>query len=195
MIFDKKQSRYYALTAYHVVEDVGSSTSYIVQPYGAAPYSQSGQGGKHLSLEEYYSQFPVAKIEYSDEKNDLAIISFSTVQELGILPIAERDALSSEHIAVISNPDGKRFVHSFGSVVSNDPIAFSAEDGKSTNTAIQHNAYTAHGSSGSAVLNENMEIVGINIGGGTDFMGRYRYSAMIPCRQVRLFLDNWHISK
>lgn len=189
VIFDKKQGRYYALTAYHVVEDMDSNTTFIVQPYGAAPYSRKTEDGGHMSLEEYYSDFPVAKIEYWDEKKDLAVISFYFTQNLGALPIAEKNAVKNERIAVISNPDGQRFIHSFGSVVSDDPIIFSADNSKSTNMAIQHNAYTHHGSSGSAVLNENMEIVGINIGGGTDFMGRYKYSAMVSCQNIKRFLS------
>ena len=192
VIFDKKQGIYYALTANHVVENNNTSvkTSFIIQPYGSQPYLQDSNS----SLTEYYSKFTTAKVEYSDEKNDLAVISFYTSEDLEVLPIAEADALNGDRIAVVSNPDGKRFVHSFGKILSGEQIVFSAGDGKSDNMAIQHSAYTAPGSSGSAALNENMEIVGINIGGATDFMGRYRYSAMIPRRQIKLFLDNWRLS-
>lgn len=193
VIFDKKYGIYYALTANHVVESSNSSVkaSFIVQPYGTQPYSQNDG---ESSLVEYYGRFPTARVEYIDEKSDLAVISFYTSEELEVLPLAEADALNGDRIAVVSNPDGKRFVHSFGKVLSGEQIVFSAGDGKSDNMTIQHSAYTAPGSSGSAVLNENMEIVGVNIGGATDFMGRYRYSAMIPLRQIKLFLDNWRLS-
>lgn len=195
VIFDKKQSIYYALTANHVVQndDPSVTATFIVQPFGSQSYF-SGESAYHSSLSEYYSSFPAAKVEYTDEKNDLAIISFYTPDSLAILPFAETDAAKGDRIAVVSNPDGKRFVHSFGNILSDDQAVFSAGDGKSDNMVIMHNAYTAPGSSGSAALNENMEIVGINIGGGTDFMGRYRYSAMIPRRQISLFLDKWRLS-
>lgn len=196
VIISKNQGKYYALTANHVVEekDPSVNTSFFVQIYGMQSYSQNEQSGGHLSLEEYYSKLPAAKVEYSDEKYDLAIISFYTSVDLNVLPLAKADASSGDRIAVVSNPDGQRFVHSFGNIVSDEQIVFSAGDGKSDNMTIQHNAYTAPGSSGSAVLSENMEIVGINIGGATDFMGRYRYSAMIPLRQIKLFLSNWRLS-
>lgn len=195
VIFDKKYGIYYALTANHVVENSNSSVkaSFIVQPYGTQPYSQNDTAF-NSSLVEYYSKFPTAKVEYIDEKSDLAVISFYISEDLEVLPLAEADASNGDRIAVVSNPDGKRFVHSFGKVLSGEQIVFSAGDGKSDNMTIQHSAYTAPGSSGSAVLNENMEIVGVNIGGATDFMGRYRYSAMIPRRQIKLFLDNWRLS-
>mgnify|MGYP006914488306 CR=1 FL=1 len=41
------------------------------------------------------------------------------------------------------------------------------------------------------VYNENMELVGINIGGGTDIFGRFRYGVLIACDQIRECLDNW----
>lgn len=193
VIISKKEGIYYALTANHVVaeKEPSANVSFIVQPYGTLPYSQSGQSGVNLSLDEYYGKFPAAKVEYSDEKYDLAIISFRYPADLNVLPLAKFNASSGDRIAVVSNPDGRRFVHSFGKILSDQQIVFSAGDGKSDNMAIQHSAYTAPGSSGSAVLNESMEIVGINIGGATDFMGRYRYSAMIPLRQIKLFISNW----
>ena len=190
VIFDKKQGKYYAMTANHVVEESGDPSvkvSFVIQPYGT--YSQD-----NLSSVEYYSRFPDAKVEYSDERSDLAVVSFYTKDNLAALSFAETGALNGDRIAVVSNPDGKRFVHSFGKILSDEQLVFSAGDGKSNNMAIQHSAFTAPGSSGSAALNENMEIVGINIGGATDFMGRYRYSAMIPLRQIKLFLDNWRLS-
>lgn len=194
VIYDKKQSTYYALTAYHVVANAKENTRFLIQPYGTLPYSQNGEGGRHLSLEEYYRQFPSAKVEYCDESCDLAVISFYTSEDLGILDIAESNAKKDTEIAVISNPEGKRFIRSFGSIISDSPIVFSANDGQSTNFAVQHDAYVAPGSSGSAVLsfeNGKAEIVGINIGGGTNFMGKFQYGAMIPCRQIQLFLSSW----
>ncbi|MDE6724224.1 MAG: serine protease [Ruminiclostridium sp.] len=194
VIYEKKQDTYYALTAYHVVSNPKEKTKFLIQSYGTPSYSQSKEGGNHLSLEEYYGQFPSAKVEYYDESCDLAVISFNISKELGILEIAEVNAEKNTEIAVISNPEGRRFVRTYGSIISNSPIIFSGNDGQSTNLAVQHNAYVAPGSSGSAVLcfeNGKAEIVGINIGGGTNFMGKFQYGAMIPCRQICLFLSNW----
>lgn len=197
VIFDKKRGIYYALTANHVVEkkekDDSVKATFIIQPYGSAPYFKSDSSG-NSSIAEYYDGFPTARVEYSDEKSDLAVISFYASEDFQALPLAGTAALSGDRVAVVSNPDGERFVRSFGKILSDESVVFSAGDGRSDNMAIRHSAYTAPGSSGSAVLNENMEIVGINIGGATDFMGRYRYSAMIPLRQIKLFLDNWRLS-
>ena len=194
VVYEKKQDTYYALTAYHVVADPNEKTEFLIQPYGTASYSQSKENGNHLSLEEYYGQFPSAKVEYFDESCDLAVISFRISTELSVLDISELNAGKNTEIAVISNPEGERFVRTYGTVTSGSPIVFSGNDGRSTNLAVQHNAYVAPGSSGSAVLcfdNGKAEIVGINIGGGTNFMGKFKYGVMIPCYQIKVFLGNW----
>ncbi len=198
VIFKKEQGKYYALTACHVIADADQNTSFLIQPYDTLPYSESGRNGDHQSLEEYYSQFPVAKVEYYDESCDLAVLSFYSRRDLGILEIAETDAAKNTEIAIISNPEGEKFIRTYGSVLSDTPIVFSADDSHSSNIAIKHNAYVAPGSSGSGVLSYisgEFKIVGINIGGGTNFMDKFQYGVMIPCGQIRQFLEKMSLAE
>ncbi|MCM1054847.1 MAG: serine protease [Bacteroides sp.] len=194
VIFDKQAGKYYALTAYHVVSEADENTKLLIQPYTALPYSRyDGQG-----IAEYYGKFPSARVEYFDESCDLAIISFYSSEELGVVTVAEENAEKDAEIAVISNPEGERFTHTFGSIISNDSVNFLADDGRTGNYIIRHNAYIAPGSSGSAVLSfesGKAEIVGINIGGATNFMGKFSYGAMIPCQQVRSVIYAWRAQK
>lgn len=52
------------------------------------------------------------------------------------------------------------------------------------------NAYVAPGNSGGVVLNSDMEIVGIVIGGGTDLLGRFKCGYMVPCDLILEFLND-----
>ncbi|HBH94468.1 MAG TPA: hypothetical protein DDX91_01860 [Ruminococcaceae bacterium] len=193
IIYKKEQAgKYYALTACHVVADARRNTRFLIQPYGTLSYRQTKENGRSLSLEEYYAQFPSANVEYCDESCDLAVISFYSPSKLGVLDIAQSDAQKDTKIAVISNPEGEKFIRTFGCITSDSPVIFSGNDGKSANTTIQHNAYVAPGSSGSGVLSFDSgkaEIVGINIGGGTNFMGKFQYGVMIPSHQISNFLE------
>lgn len=189
VIFEKNAGVYYALTAYHVVSDGDENTKFLIQPYTAPSFSEYTD-----TVLEYYKQFPAAKVEYYSEEYDLAVLSFRSAQKLGTVNIAEKNAEKNTEIAVISNSEGKSFVHTFGSILSNDMTCFSGGDGAESGYIIKHSAYIAPGSSGSAVLSfngKNVEAVGINIGGGTDFMGRFSYGAMIPCQQIKQFLYEW----
>lgn len=192
VIYKKEQSgKYYALTACHVITGAKENTKFLIQPYGTLSYKQTKENGRNLSFEDYYGQFPAAKVEYFDESCDLAVISFYSSNNLGVLDIAQYNAQKGTEIAVISNPEGEKFIRTFGSITSDSPIIFSGDNGQNTNIAVQHNAYIAPGSSGSGVLSFDSgkaEIVGINIGGGTNFMGKFQYGVMIPCHQIRYFL-------
>ena len=53
---------------------------------------------------------------------------------------------------------------------------------------MKHNAYIDEGSSGSVVLNHNMDVVGINIGGGTNIYNKFVYGAMVPSELILEFL-------
>ncbi len=193
VIFEKNAGVYYALTAYHVVSDGDENTKFLIQPYTAPSFSEYTD-----TVLEYYKQFPAAKVEYYSKEYDLAVLSFHSAQKLETVNIAEKNAEKDAEIAVISNPEGKSFVHTFGSILSNDMTCFSDGGGAESSYVIKHSAYIAPGSSGSAVLSfngENVETVGINIGGGTDFMGRFSYGAMIPCQQIKQFLYEWKWEK
>ncbi len=188
VIYEKKDNKYYALTAYHVVAGL-DSVQFIVQPYGAESYEDSQKASMgEISLIDYYNKFPKGKVEYYDKDSDLAIVSFKSDKELGVLKLSADNLQKGDKIAVISNPEGVRFSKTYGNITSDVIMDFDAAGSSETNKIQCHSAYIAPGSSGSVVLNENMEIAGINIGGGTDFKGRFKYGAMVPCQEMRFFI-------
>ena len=184
---------YYALTAYHVVKDFENS-DYIVIPYGAPTYSEYSKDSEvHVFFEEYYGQFEKAQVLYADEEYDLAVIAFKSEKKLHELSISENNPKYNEKIAVIGNPEGERFVCTYGTISSKDYYLFDSNDGLLPVKTFKHSAYVISGSSGSAVLNQEMQIVGINIGGRPDFLQRFKYGAMVPCELIYEFLEKCNI--
>lgn len=195
VVFDSEGDTYYALTAYHVVKDF-ENADYIIIPYGAPSYSDYSKNSEsYVSNEMYYGQFEKATVVLADEKYDLAVISFKSEEPLNLLTLNEKNPQYSEKIMVISNPEGERFVYSFGTITSKDYYVFESNDGLLPVNTLKHNAYENYGSSGSAVLNQEMKIVGINIGGGTDFLNRFKYGVMVPCELINEFLENYRSSE
>ncbi len=189
VVFDSVGDTYYALTAYHVVRE-SENTEYYILPYGAPTYAEySKKCESYVSNEMYYGQFEKGTVVLLDEEYDLAIIEFKSKETLSCLLINETNPKYNEKIAVISNPKGERFVHSFGIIKSKDYFKFDSKDGQLPTNVFKHNAYVNSGSSGSVVLNQNMRIVGINIGGGTDVFGRYKYGCMIPSELIHRYLE------
>ena len=189
VIFDSVGDTYYALTAYHIVRGFKNAEYYIL-PYGAPTYAEYSKNCEsYVSNEMYYGQFEKATVVLLDEEYDLAIISFKSKETLNSLLINQTNPRYKEKIAVISNPKGERFVYSFGTIKSKKYFEFKSNDGLLSTNIYKHNAYVNSGSSGSVVLNQNMRIVGINIGGGTDIFGRYKYGCMIPCELIHRCLE------
>ena len=189
VIFLREGGRYYAITANHVIAK--ADLRFIIIPYGTPSYKEYRNANENVGLSSYYNQFPKARIEYVDEKYDLAVISFEDDSELSVLNISESPPEHGSRIALIGNPDGEKFVQNFGEITSRGVVSFVTDDAFSENQVLLHSAFSDHGSSGCVVLNEDMQIAGIEIGGGEDFQGRFRYGAMIPCDQIQEFIKEW----
>ena len=87
------------------------------------------------------------------------------------------------------------FFVSTGMIDKDELVTFKTNDGNAENRVLQHSAFTTEGFSGGGVYDEDMKLVGINIGGGVDFFGRFKFSVMIPCEQINkcILLSDRHI--
>jgi S1-C subfamily serine protease len=196
VIYDCKGSVYYALTACHVV-DSKDAKSFIIATTLTPTYGEYRKEKgltSHIPLTDYYALMPEAKIEYRNEENDVAIISFQYPEKLEVAEITSENPNKDDRILVIGNPADmeNRFAHSYGKIDSSQTIAFDARDGRSPTQVLKHSAYVSPGYSGGAVFSDQMQLVGINIGGGTDFWGRFRYGVMVPSLQIKKCIADWN---
>ena len=70
-----------------------------------------------LSQETYESMLK-AEIEYVSKRDDLAVISFSTDEELAVISIADDDPNKDDRIMCVGNPQNEWFAVSYGMVTS-----------------------------------------------------------------------------
>ena len=194
VVIEKTDNKYYALTAFHVLANDEIDYFVVITPDDPSvfDYKKEHEG---VGQEEYYNQLPKVKVEFEKEESDLAVISFESDKQISVVQIAETMPEKGDRIAVISNPEGEKFVSTYGKIKSSKPENFSFNDDQSDNLVVKHSAYEAPGSSGSAVYNESMELVGINIGGGRDVFGRFRYGVMIPTDQINECISRWQEEK
>lgn len=192
VVFQKEDNKYYVLTAYHAVESLDNSTLRVIRQGDLTYVEYNEKFTKHIPLGEYYSQLPEATVEDYNELYDLAILSFCSEKNVGMLKIAEHSPQYKDRIISISQPaDEKDTIITYGRITSKEPKTITFSDGSRTDNVVKHSAYETGGSSGSAVLNENCEIAGINIGGGSDKFGNFRYGFVIPSEQIKLLLLEW----
>lgn len=194
IIFRKEGNKYYALTARHVIEkaDNVDKTQIIIMGYDDLDFADSlSKGGKFQGVAIYYQQFPQAVVEYSSNNYDLAIISFTTDKVYTVLPISNEAPKYGEVVASISNPNGKRNIITAGNISSKRPVPFGDEAGKMQYPIIRHTSEISEGSSGSALLNENLQIVGINLGGSKNIFRQHIYGMAMPSNYILDFLEEW----
>ena len=194
VIIRREGNKYYALTAEHVIKELEDidKTEIIVLGYDELDYNDYlRKGGKYQGIEKYYQLFPEAIVEYVDEKYDLAIISFVADEDYTVLSIAEEIPKYEDIVAAMSNPYRKRNIVTTGKVSTMKPIPFGDNAGNMQYPIIKHTAMISEGSSGSALLNENLEIVGINLGGGENIFRRFINGMAMPSDRILAFLDQW----
>lgn len=194
VIIRKKGNKYYALTAEHVVRELDNvdKTKIIVMGYDYLDFKDYlNKGGKYQGIINYYQQFPEAKVEHSNDKYDLAIISFISDEVYKVLQVADEIPKYGDIVASMSNPSGKRNIVTAGKVSSRKPRPFGDEAGKIQYSVIRHTAILSEGSSGSALLNEDLEVVGINLGGNENLFRKFISGMAMPSDRIRAFLEEW----
>ena len=132
-----------------------------------------------------------ARVEYLSSRDDLAVICFSSDEDLSVVTVADEDPEREDRIMCIGNPQNDWFVVSYGNVTSGMET-FGGSHGYPSKV-MKHSAFMQVGSSGGAALNERMQLVGITPGGffspdGSSFIS----GVLIPASEIKLCLAQWH---
>jgi S1-C subfamily serine protease len=198
VIFKRTGNKYYALTAYHALGSL-SNTRFITLAYNDQTHREYiSAGGTYVGLEEYYKQFPIATVEYYDKQYDLAILSFESKSNFKTLDILDVAPKYGDKVVVISSPYGeKRNMITYGKITSRSPVKFNDKTGydNDEHKMVKHSAYINKGSSGSVVMNKDFQIVGINLGGGTNLFGSFGYGIAMPSDKINDFIVKWNNSQ
>ncbi|MDR0293162.1 MAG: serine protease [Oscillospiraceae bacterium] len=93
-------------------------------------------------------------------------------------------------MAAIGNPhENTRNAITTGRITSRGPVPFGDEMGKTQHHVITHSAKISAGSSGGALLNKDLKIVGIHLGGSRNVF-RFIEGKAMPCDKVLEFLSD-----
>lgn len=181
VIVERIGNKYYAVTARHVISS-NDSTIHIL-PYNEPKLYEYRQSYSMISMNDYFDLFPNVNVEYVSETTDLTLISFEWEKELVVAEMSENNPSYGDKIVSISNPYGELFRKTYGKILSKKEEVFKSDDGEET-VSLSHNCYIASGSSGSPAFNEQMELVGINVGGATDKKENFINGYLIPISYV-----------
>ena len=119
-------------------------------------------------------------MEYVSSRDDLAVISFTSEEDLSAVTIADEDPGKDDRIMCIGNP------------VTSGIEKFGEAQGFPSN-AMKHTAYMHVGSSGGAAINERMQLAGITPGGYYSADGKiFKCGTLIPVSEIKTCLAEWN---
>lgn len=166
VIIKSIDERYYLLTNYHVVV---LSDSY----------------SHRYTVEDIYNNVSSAVLLANDPDYDLAILRFESTEEMEVMPLASSDPKVGELVFSIGSPSGKHNIITAGEVLTYQNIDYVSYE------VIIHDAVIRHGSSGSMLINDQYEIVGLNTWGFDDEeeINDYVIGGATPVTKIIEFLE------
>ena len=177
VIFAEDASYYYCLTNQHVAE------------------KKSGYESIEISVEDCYGNEYGATVEYYDSSYDLAVLRFRKGKnELRVATLADVQCDVGDIVINLGQPEGVKNAVTYGHVTGYDKLVSSIDGKEKSDVDFEvmcHNAPINHGSSGGAVLNDALELVGINFAVGEDADKKIIYAYSIPLDKIREFLKDY----
>ena len=175
VIFYSDSTYYYALTNNHVVY---TNTTY-----------------QSLKLEDAFEKEYDFNIVAKDNNYDLAIIQFRKQEDLEVISLADYDAYTNELVYAMGEPEGLSNTLSLGYILGSKvftPDSSTLEKSNVTFNVYLNSAPIESGSSGGALLDSNLNLIGINFASAVDKdTNTFKYSYTIPSSRAREFVNKY----
>lgn len=176
-IIKKSATSYYVITNNHVVynADLEPRTQYT--NFYVIDYLGN----------EYRADCVANMAEY-----DLAIVKFTSVEQYTILSLEAGNSVEGDFVVSLGQPEGQSNTITLGNVVDYCKITLKDTDPLESNVTfdvLSHDAYINSGSSGGALLDSHLNIIGINYAGTIDQQGNNLASYAIPVEKVYEFFE------
>lgn len=171
-------------------EEVTNGYKYYVITNNHVVVKQSGYN-QSFTVKDYQNNQYAAERLYADPEYDAAVISFQTNKELVVFELAENNPGINDLVISLGQPEGQSNTITFGDVIRYEKITL--DDNKKeysdvTFSVIKHDAPINSGSSGGALLNEDLQIVGLNYAAAKNSDGEFVYGYAVPVKKIQEFL-------
>ena len=172
-IFYETETHYYILTNHHVAAKEGA---YIYSEY--------------LVWDCYGNKYS-AELLASDITYDLAVMRIKKHSSAALSSVKLELGIPDRYETVVSlgSPKGQLNSVTIGEVSNYKAMEKSGDDVSEVEfELIWHTAYANHGSSGGALINMSLDLVGINFAVATNEKGEYLYCVSVPSAKISEFL-------
>ncbi len=147
---------------------------------------------REYKVSDVYGNEYEAELIASDSAVDLALLRFKAgTEKLKCIEIDTSMPDYEEAVAAIGNPLGKHNTLTFGKIKNFKEVDIVSAGSDTVNVdfkVLWHTAYMESGSSGGALINPQMKLIGINFATGADADGNFAYGFTIPSEKVGEFI-------
>lgn len=128
-----------------------------------------------------------------DISYDLAVLYFQGKEtDLKAIDRAKIDPVIDENIIAIGQPEGQNNAITFGKVLRYTNVTLNnSAFSKVQFQVIEHNSPSTNGSSGGAILNTSLQLVGLQFAGKKDYNGNFISGFGIPITKINEFLGKY----
>ncbi len=153
---------------------------------------EEGCDDRLFVVTDAYGREYEAVLVHDSPERDLACLKIITPKEkLATLEISEEKFDKSQPVIAIGTPQGKPNVVTFGKIENFKKIEVTdGEDYIPVDfSVIWHTAYVDHGSSGGALLDTSLKVVGVNFATSTGNDGKFAFGFALDAKTVLSFLN------
>jgi len=180
VIYKKSGNYYFLLTNNHVVKtadnEIEKTTVTVIDCYGNATEGE---------------------VMYSSSEYDLAVVRFLSEKQLKDIEISQRMPDENEPVIAIGSPKGQYNSVTVGNV--KDFAEVTLEDSKElsevTFPVLWHTAKCDNGSSGGALLDMSLKIIGVNFATAENSDGSFAFGFAVSGEKLLAFLREYDLSK
>ena len=189
VIYKRVGTTYYLLTNNHVTSKTQYKNGYTT--FAKATYSV---------VDAFNNSF-TANVLYSDVNYDLSLMKFErglkyeAESKLGVFEFSYDNLNTSSLLCAIGECLGQRNSCHYGYYKNTQKFIPAEETTLISNVTfnvIVHSAYINSGSSGGALVDENLKLVGINFASASiESTSKYLYTYAIPAQKAKEFINNY----
>ncbi len=176
VIIYENSSYYYILTNYHIVK------------------LRDGYKNRKFTIEDCYGNEYSGSFVAQTSAYDLGLLRIGKKSniKLNVIEFSDNNPNQNDIVVSISQPMGQRSTVSYGKVIGIGNAPVLSDGTQITGKVIISSAKTANGSSGGAVLDTNLELIGLHYAGTTkQDTGEFVCGFAIPIESIKLFVSNY----
>lgn len=144
------------------------------------------------TIEDYRGNKYTGYLKHEEAKYDLAVLYFKKDIELAKIDLAQKNPKIGEELVSLGQPKNQSNAITYGKCSQYNRVTLNNTETYQSNVTfnvMQHSCPTDSGSSGGAILNTDLKLVGIHYAGSHTASGQFIRGQAIPIEKVNEFLN------